>query len=299
MVVQFSWLLTFYSLLHAADRGVDYHDHSKTGADHVVLLDVDDYPIIDWTWPPRYYYRPFAYRVVLLDFKNNQKKVISEERGFSDPVLSPDGKRVAWLDLSENTDDGFHQNSFLKIYDHQTQETKEFDLTKTYTFSYNHDYLQWTPDGTSLIFSTNEAIVVHSSSQEGEYKEFEIEGTHNASVSPDGKYLIYWQLDADGRTSHDVIHRLNLSDGSTISSKEKQNPLKIVHFSECLWGPESKRFLIYQMEEDRADPKNLLETFRWYSLDLKPLHEPKKDPVVIQQYCYPWASTLDLSYRWW
>jgi len=177
----------------------------------------------------------------------------------------------------------------LKIYDMKSDSTRTLSNTRgAYRL-----HLEWLPDGSSVVYSTDDEIVILSVSG-GEKKTFPIKRAEDVSVSPDGRFLAYWRREGKDENDADgwILYRLLVADGTTVAHGEKDDGHGIV--GEAYWDRDSARLLVMVFRVDDDNERSDIR-YRWFSPDLEALDFPNADPMVIQQYRYPWNARYDLD----
>ena len=147
-----SLMLSVYTMLVGTYTGMHspYRYYAKADAEIAVYSE----PIfgnfqLDMGWPPNREY--LGVRIVLHNIEQKQRTVITKEKHASQSVISPDGKKVAWIagDIGEI--------KVFKIYDRTTKAIQNIRVDDD-TFQHR---LNWTPDAKSLIYTTLHSIVFH------------------------------------------------------------------------------------------------------------------------------------------
>jgi len=286
MVIQMSWLMSVYSMFVGSYTGMHspYRFYSKADAEIAVYSEaVWGKFQLGMGWPPTREY--LGVQIVLLDIEKKQKTLIQEETHSSQAIISPKGTQVAWIA-------GEHgQNKELKVYDRATKAIRVIPVQNE-AFQQR---LNWTPDGKSLIYTTLNSIVFHPLG-DGETFSLQASNPRGISISPDAKFLLYWQ-DEDEEGNEDwTLFRYDLEKRTTITNANHEHGKVLgAHF---MWVPDGSKFLAWRFEADGEDfhPRKIFHHLTWVSKDLEPLGLPKENPTLIRQDLYPWKGELDISY---
>lgn len=234
---------------------------------------------IRWTVPPSIV-RDVNEIICLKDLESGSRKYIGSPGHNASPVFSPDGKFIAYF---------AGMPPMLAVYEIQTAEVRTYDAPGAYRLA-----LEWLPDGRSLVYSTDDDIVIFTLADASKTS-FPIRGAEHVSASPDGRFLVYWRR--EGRHENDsdgwILYRLALSDGTTLSYGERDDGHGIV--GQAHWNPESTQLLLMTFEVDQKNRRSNLR-YRWFSSDLEELDFPDSDPLVIQQCRYPWKAKYDVDF---
>jgi eukaryotic-like serine/threonine-protein kinase len=117
-------------------------------------------------------------RLVTVDRRGNVTPLTSEQRDYSYPRFSPDGRMISVQDRNEG---------FIHIYDLELQTWNQL------TYDGDSDHTVWTSDNQRIVFSNNRALYWRPANGSGE-EELLLQTGNSAwptDVSPDGQLLAF------------------------------------------------------------------------------------------------------------
>ncbi len=245
--------------------------------DLIVYTDYTEKWRIQWEIPPSIK-KEYCEAIYLKNNETGSSKRISTYDYNTSAVFSVDGTLIAYLS----------GNYELKIYNIKKGSTKTYNTDETWRLA-----LGWLPDNKSVVYSTDNQIVIHNILDDSK-KSFPIKGAEDVSPSPDGRFLSYWRREGKDENDADgwIFYLLNLSDGTTVSFGKKNDGRGVV--GKGHWKSDSTRFLIMIFEVDKNNDRSDIK-YRWFDLDLEELEFPDSNPMVVQQWRFPWNSEMNFG----
>ena len=191
----------------------------------------------------------------------NEHRFMENHETDSYPVVSPDGKQIAFWSLRSGE---FN----IHVFDFETGDIKQ--LTHNLPRQAFSQYMDWSPDGKQIAYQhaengTNIWIMNADGSRKRQFSPDPKPGIKFARVlpswSPSGKYIMYIEEERTPEIGPHVATRLIIQNVQTGSRNEHHFP-QVTKLSRGCWMGNDRTVLL-SMTVDWTDPKSNFEIYRY------------------------------------
>jgi Tol biopolymer transport system component len=165
----------------------------------------------------------------------NSFQVTSTSAMATEPAISPDGGRIAYTSNSSGN---------LDIYLIDARGGQSVQITDDHADDYDP---AWFPDGSAIVFTSERSgsQAIWKIGQLGGNAIQYLPNAHHPAISPDGKWITYTRMNADGNLRVGIAPLSDLSKTRPITDDEDG----IWHHRYPAWSPDG-RFISYSAQEN-------------------------------------------------